>query len=157
MSHSSGRNQRFYGRPAGCRRQSRSQLADLGHLVGGEDRERLRTGGCDLLPQSRLTFPIAGDRLVLADRSHEFPDPGTEARGELGAAYLGLLEDVVKQAGGDDMIRRTGAVEQPTDLKRVLYERGVVGTTPLASVLSLCVLERGLSLWEAPHPLRQGP
>jgi hypothetical protein len=59
------------------------------------------------------------------------------------------------KAGGDDMIRSARPVEQPADLKRVRYERGVIGSAPLASMLSLCVLKRGPNLGEAPHPLRR--
>jgi hypothetical protein len=60
----------------GCRRDGRTQLTNLGDLVGGEDLQRFRAGRGRALPQGRLAPSVSGDPLILADSFNEFRDAG---------------------------------------------------------------------------------
>ena len=125
-----------------------AKFADLGELVGGEHHERVLPGVFDLLAQRFLAFRVGGDPLVLTDRAYDRRDLGSEPSGEVVLGRVGLLERVVQDAGGDHVVRGSGAVEQGSDLERMQDERSAVRAA-LAVVHPLGVLDRRLCLGKA--------
>ena len=81
--------------------------------------------------------------LVGGEHHHRFErrDCQTEARPEAGIG-VGLLDRVVKHAGGDHVVGRPGVVEQAADLERVQDEWGAVRLASLACVSPFGVRER---------------
>jgi MFS family permease len=108
-----------------------AQLADLRDLVGCVHGGREAAGAAHPLAHIVLTLLLVLDRRVVADERDEIRDLGPEARFELRALGIGVLEDVVEHRGGDDVVRVTAALEQRGDLDRVQNELGAVGVAAL--------------------------
>lgn len=140
---------------SGCGRDRRTELANLRDLVRREDHQRLGAGGRGLLAERSLALCVPGDHLVLADSAYELRDRKTKARSELGDADVRLLQDIVKDPGSYHTVQGTSPVQQPSHLARVLDERGAIAAAALPRMLSLCVPERGPSLWKARYHIGQ--
>ena len=116
------------------RRGREPQLPRLGHLVGGEYGQRLVAGGPHLLAQRGLAGRVADDVLVLGDRDHEIGDVVAELLAQVLAVDAGLLDDVVQDARGDDVVGRAGLLQQQGNLDRMGDERRSVDPASLSRV-----------------------
>jgi hypothetical protein len=124
---------------AGIAQRLGAQLAGLGDLVGGEDRHRLRAVAGDLLAQRGLALGVVGDRRVVAEDLDEVGDPVAEALADVLGRGVGVLDEVVQQAGGDDLVVEAPVAQEHGDLQRVQDERREVGVAALPAVQVLRV------------------
>jgi hypothetical protein len=86
-----------------------------------------------LATQRGLSLRVAGDPLVVADSEHRLGDPGAKPLPQVQSADVGLLDQVVHDRGGDQVVGRSGDVQARGDLERVKDERRPVGS-PLAGL-----------------------
>src|SRR4051794_22008433 len=110
------------------------QLVRLDDLVGGEHGDDLVARRLDAPAELRLALLVVGDRLVLAQRADHPGDGRAERLAQLVERDAALLDDVVQQPGGDDLVAVAGGVQQQRDLERVQDERRAVRRAPLAGV-----------------------
>ena len=82
------------------------------------------------------------DRRVVAHGSDQFGHVGPEALLEIGALGVGVLENVVQDPGGHDLVGVAGLVQQASDLDRMGHERQIVDVAFLARVVALGEGER---------------
>jgi hypothetical protein len=76
--------------------------------------------------ERRFALAVARDPIIIADRSDKPADLGPKALPEIRLADVGLLDQVVQGAGGDQVVGRPGPVQQRGDLERVQDERRAV-------------------------------
>jgi hypothetical protein len=81
---------------------------------------------------------------ILGDRPDQAGDLRAEALEQVGQRDIGSLDDVVQQAGGHDLVRRAGVVEQLGDLHGVGDERNPVEPAHLAPVRLIGIGPSGL-------------
>jgi hypothetical protein len=92
-----------------------SQLSDLGDLVRGVHGEREAAGAADPFPHVVLAALLVVDLRVVADERDQVGDLRPELRVEVGALGVGVLQDVVEDRRGDDVVRVARALEQRGD------------------------------------------
>ena len=80
------------------------ELPDFGDLVRGEDRDSVGAGVRYAIAQLALARAVLVDRWIVCDRLDEPGNGGSEPALKFRASSLGLLEQVMKQAGGDDFV-----------------------------------------------------
>src|SRR3954469_1617622 len=110
------------------------ELARLDDLVGGEHDDDLVARRLDPPAELGLALLVVADRLVLAQRGDHPGDARPERLAQLVECDAALLDDVVQQPRGDDLVAVAGAVQQQRDLERVHDERGAVGLALLGGV-----------------------
>lgn len=136
-----------FGAIAMARHGLPAQLTKLGELVCREQGERFVTRAGYLSTQRGLTLAIATDAVVIADREYEAGDLSAKASFEVGSADVRLFDDIVKHAGGYQVIRRSGATQQRCHLDRMQNEGSSVGSL-LPAVPGLCKGYGGLGEWK---------
>jgi len=125
-----------------------AQLANLRELVRSEQHQGLVARARDLSAQRRFSLREARNPIVIADGQHKAGYLRPALPTEVLFAGRRLLEQVVQDAGGDHVVRGSGAVEQGSDLERMQDERSAVRAA-LAVVHPLGVLDRRLCLGKA--------
>ena len=111
-----------------------AQLENLRDLVGGEQQRGVVARATHLLAQRELALAVVADLRVVADGTHERRDDRAEARGQLFDAHGRVLDDVVQEAGGDELVGAARVAQQPPHLDRMLDERRTVAVAALARV-----------------------
>jgi hypothetical protein len=107
-----------------------------------------------LRTQRRLACRVALDALILGDGEHKRGDTAPKTPVQGGRRRRRLLDCVVKDAGGDQMVWRADVVEHCRDLQWVQDERLVIGSPPLAFVHPLGVQDCRARCWERAGELR---
>ena len=92
-----------------------AQDRDVGGLVGGEDRLRVRPGRGDPLAVLLLALLVVGDRGVFGQRLDQPDHLVAEAAAQRLRLDLGVLGDVVQQSGGEHLVRIAVLGEQLGD------------------------------------------
>jgi len=83
-----------------------------------------------------LARPEVADVVVLGESGHELGDPIAESGLDLVRRHLRVLDDVVEQRGGDDLVAEPGIVEQTGHRDRMGDVRRpvVLAQLPLVSI-----------------------
>ena len=93
------------------REATAAELARLGELVGREQHQRLVVGARDLLAQRGFAFRVVLDAFVFGDGEHQFGDAAAEALAQIGRRCGRLLDRVVQDAGGDQLVAAADLLE----------------------------------------------
>jgi hypothetical protein len=111
-----------------------SELSDLGHLIGGEDRRRFVPCGANLRSEGCLSIVRVGDCWVFGEGGHEACDVPTETLSDFLDSGVGILDHVMQHTCRHDSITAAGAVEQWRHFKRMDDERRAVRSAPLVAM-----------------------
>jgi hypothetical protein len=101
-------------------------VADRAHvveLVRGQQRQDIRLGLSDLRDRRALALAPDERPVCLRDRFDEARHPVTEALGDLLTRHLGVLDRVVEQPGGDELVVIAVPLEDPADADRMDHVR----------------------------------
>ena len=126
--------------------EGQTELAGLGDLVGGEHHQGLVARRLHLVAQGGLAGAVAGDGRVLAEGDDERGDAGAEPLVEILGLGARLLDRVMQQAGGHDVLGRAHIGQQRRHLDGVQHERRAVRGPLLPGVLLDGVGKRGQRL-----------
>ena len=116
-------------------RVERAQVAEVRHLVGGVDEDGALPARFDLIAVMLLAPLIRLDVLVLGHRIHQLANPGAEGFLDLVERDVRVLDDVVEERGGQDLLVVVARlVEQPGELRWMPYVGRAVALPLLALV-----------------------
>ncbi len=100
--------------------------AQVGELVRGEDCDCVDTRRFDGLAEDALALNVGVDLLVVSHHGDEQRDAIAEFAPDRGLLDVGVLDDVVKQAGREHVLAEPRLRERLRNRKRVAYVRGPV-------------------------------
>ena len=129
-------------------REKRPQLSHLGDLVGGEDERRIAPGPANAFTKILTASLLVANRRIVAEGGDQFGDLRSEARLDFAAFGVGVLENVVEEAGGDHVIGVMRSLEGRGDLDWMQDEVGPIGASRLAGVPLRPELKRGPAEWQ---------
>ncbi len=120
------------GRQAGD--DEEPQLADLAYLVRGIDGERVLAERANAVAHFGVALVLIFDRRVIADDGDELGHSRPQPRSQIRHLGLGVLEHVMQDRGGDDVIAIAQANQQRSDLGGMHDECGTVAVAMLVAV-----------------------
>ncbi len=115
---------------------SPAQHGDVGGFVGGEDRLRPRSGRRDPLAVLALSVLVLRDAGVFGQGLDQRDHLAAESALQRGRLDIGVLGNVVQEAGGDHLVRVVVLGQQLGDRQHVLDEGNLIaaGLAELAGV-----------------------